>query len=66
MPEEVQLAHAIVCALDDDGTAHLNCQTAEGKQMLFRLNRQTLVMLCSSAGHELRRVDKRLERNGRT
>jgi hypothetical protein len=64
MPEEVLLAHAVVCALDDDGMAHLNCQTADGKQMLFRLSRQTLVMLCSSASQELRRIDKRVGRKG--
>ena len=61
-PLELEVEQAAVSDLDQDGNAIINCRTASGQQVLLRIGREALVLLCSSATRELRRDKRKLAR----
>jgi hypothetical protein len=61
-PLELQVEQASVSELDSQGCAVINCQTSSGQQVLLRIGREALVLLCSAATRELKRNKRKLVR----
>jgi len=59
MTEQLYLAQAAVCDVNENGTAQINCATRDGKQIILHVTRETLVLMCSSATRELRSRDRK-------
>jgi hypothetical protein len=59
MTEQLYLAQAAVCDVNENGTARINCATRDGKQIILHVTRETLVLMCSSATRELRSRDRK-------
>jgi predicted regulator of Ras-like GTPase activity (Roadblock/LC7/MglB family) len=61
-PLELQVAQASVSEIDSEGCAVINCRMSTGQQVLLRIGREALVLLCSAATRELRRDKQKMER----
>jgi hypothetical protein len=61
-PLRLQVEQASVSEMNSEGYAVINCRTLGGQQVLLRIGREALALLCSSATRELRRDKRKLAR----